>query len=286
MASRVWNGTEGIFSPPDMYGRSPGTFAPPTSYQDSQPDTRGKSAGAVNAAGLRGVSRAIGWNARRLASLQIASDETNGDIQSVITALDAGRLHADMNDVKGQLRALATDGCWKDSKSRVLRASPELVKLLAGLVAKGNAMTIMSLFRFKNTAHGQVQPDGSAVGHAVDIMEYGGFKIHLKNPNNADAAISGVAAVIENLPAGKYTLGLPRPGGGPVIDPEHDVFLPVTSLDQVQKSPSRGHLDKDLEAMHEPARAAVRAALASNTRARVQFLYPDGVDHIHITAVS
>jgi len=220
----------------------------------------------------------------------VQMESTQGDpsegIQAVIAALDQGRLHADMNNVKGQLRGIAKDGSWTDPSSHVLRASPELIRLLAGLLQQGATMTIMSLFRFKNGPHGEPQPDGSAIGRAVDIMEYGGFKIHLKNPENASTAISGVAAVMSHLPAGKYTLGLPRPGGGPLIDPEHDVFFPVTNHDQVSKSPGKGNLQKDLELLLEPARTALRAAIAGNPIARIQFMYPDGVDHIHVKAVS
>jgi hypothetical protein len=206
-------------------------------------------------------------------------------IETVIKALDDGRLIADMNNVKGQLRAIATGGAWTDPAGHVLRASPELIKLLAALVDGNGRLTIMSLFRFKNGPHGEVQADGSAIGRAVDIMGYAGFAIHLKTAANAPNAISGVAAVFSKLPAGKYTIGLPRPGGGSSLDPKSDVFLPVTSLDQVTKSPSHGVFSKDLELVLEPARAALKAAVLQNPAARIQFMYPDGVDHVHVKAV-
>jgi hypothetical protein len=222
---------------------------------------------------------------RSLVQLASAQGEPSSGIEAVLAALDQGRLHADMNNVKGQLRGIAKDGSWSDPSGHILRASTELIRLLAGLLEQGATMTIMSLFRFKNGPHGEPQPDGSAIGRAVDVMEYRGFKIHLKNPENASAAISGVAAVISHLPAGKYTLGLPRPGGGPLIDPEHDVFLPVTNHDQVSKSPGKGNVQKDLELLLEPARTALREAIAANSIARIQFMYPDGVDHLHVKAV-
>jgi hypothetical protein len=126
----------------------------------------------------------------------------------------------------------------------------------------------------------------SAVGHAVDIAAYNSAAIHLKIPANAPSAIRGVASVISKLPAGKYTLGLPRPGGGNHIDPTNDVFLPVTSLDQPQKSPSRGNFRKDLSLILEPARTALTQAVDGNPAARIQFLYPDGVDHLHVTTIA
>jgi hypothetical protein len=190
-----------------------------------------------------------------------------------------------MNNVKGQLRAIAESGQWKDPSGHILRASPELIALLAGLLGVNGRMTIMSLFRYHQGPHGEPQPDGSAVGRAVDIMAYGGYDIHLKTPSNAKAAIAGVAEVISNLPSGRYTLGLPRPGGGARMDPPNDVFLPVTSLDQVSKSPGRGVFKRDLELVREPAQAALRKAFEGNPAARIQFMYPDGVDHIHIKAL-
>jgi len=208
-----------------------------------------------------------------------------GGIAAVIQALDERRLTADMNNVKGQLRAIAADGQWTDPAGRVLRASPELINLLAGLVGVNDTMSIMSLFRFHGGPHGEPQADGSAIGRAVDIMAYGGFSIHVKTPANAPTAISGVAPVISHLPAGKYTLGLPRPGGGPKIDPGNDVFLPVTNLDQVTKSPGKGSFKADLELVLEPARTAIRAAVLRNPGARIQFMYPDGVDHVHVKAL-
>jgi hypothetical protein len=225
-----------------------------------------------------------------------AKGESSADIQAVIAALDAGRLHADLNDVKGQLRGIAAGGSWtgkvkvdKEWVNYDFRACPALVKLLAGLLAEGATMTLMSLFRFnpkkEKNPHGTLQADGSVLGRAVDIMVYNGHKIHLKNPENASDAIAGVAAVISHMPAGLYQLGLPRPVGGDHMDPEHDVFLPVTDLGQRQKSP-KGGIQKHLEALLEPARTEIRNAIAGNSRARFQCLYPDGVDHLHITVLS
>lgn len=46
--------------------------------------------------------------------------------------------------------------------------------------------------------------------------------------------------------------------------------------------PTRGRM----EAVLEPARASLKAAVEQNPTARIQFMYPDGVDHVHVKAVS
>jgi hypothetical protein len=242
----------------------------------------GVAPGDLSSTGQVGVAR------RFLATSTVVHASTpsdaSGGLKAIIRALDEKRLRADMNNVSGQLRALANDGSWTDPGKHVLRASPGLINLLAGLLDRNAALTIMSLFRFKGGPHGEPQPDGSAIGRAVDIMGYQGFNINLKTPSNASNAIGGVAAVISNLPAGRYTIGLPRPGGGALIDPSNDVFFPVTSHDQVDRSPG-GSLARDLEKVLEPARTALKAATASLAGAHIQFMFPDGVDHVHVKAL-
>jgi hypothetical protein len=36
----------------------------------------------------------------------------------------------------------------------------------------------------------------------------------------------------------------------------------------------------------EPARTALTQAVDSNPAAKIQFLYPDGVDHLHVTTIA
>jgi hypothetical protein len=198
-------------------------------------------------------------------------------------------LHADLNRVNEQLHGIAENDSWTDAKHHLFRAAPELIECLAGLLDGQATMTIMSLFRINKenprNPHGEIQADGSAIGRAVDIMVYMGFKIHLKTPDHADEAISGIVEVIGHLPPGKYDLGLPRPGGGALMDPEHDVFFEVTSLKQLRSSPSKGHFNKDLELLLEPARTRLREAFKANPHARIRCMYPDGVDHLHITTL-
>jgi hypothetical protein len=45
-------------------------------------------------------------------------------------------------------------------------------------------------------------------GWALDVAKYDGQNVHMRDP---EQAFAGVTAVIRNLPAGRYQLGLPRP---------------------------------------------------------------------------
>src|SRR5664279_6064079 len=49
---------------------------------------------------------------RSLVQLASAQGEASSGIEAVVAALEQGRLHADMNNVKGQLRGIAKDGSW------------------------------------------------------------------------------------------------------------------------------------------------------------------------------
>jgi hypothetical protein len=260
------------------------TLLSPLGCAEDDSSCRGPTLGSGGPGDPDFVSRHI------LTQIAAENDASPGRMQTILAALAGGRLTADMNNVKGQLRAIGESGSWTDRDQHLFHASPELIGCLAGLLDRQATMTIMSLFRFEEKKprkpHGEIQADGSAIGRAVDIMVYMGFKIHLKTPDNANEAISGIVEVIGHLPAGKYDLGLPRPGGGVLVDPEHDVFLRVTSRDQAQKSPSGGHFNKDLDLLLEPARTRLREAFKGNPHARIRCMYPDGVDHLHITTLA
>jgi hypothetical protein len=214
--------------------------------------------------------------------LSSPSAAPSGGLADIIRALDEKRLRTPMNNVSGQLRSLASSGSWTDPHGNVLRASPGLITLIAGLVSR-NTMTVMSLFRFRGGPHGVLQSDGSAIGFAIDIMAYQEYEINLKTPANANTAINGVAAVIKNLPRGRYQIGLPRPGGHSLIDPAHDVFFKVTNHSQVDHSPG-GLLVKDLELLLEPARTTIKSAVSASA-GQIGFMFPDGVDHVHVKSV-
>lgn len=241
--------------------------------------------GDLETTGQVGIARRFLRNSATEIPSPGSAGDPSGGMQTVIDALESRRLVADLNNVKGQLRAIATAGEWTDPRGGVLRASAGLVKMLAGLTSNNSTMTLMSMFRFGGGAHGAKQADGSGLGQALDIVAYQGFEINLKTPANAGRCISGVAAVIAHLPAGKYTLGLPRPGGGDKIDPDNDVFLPVTDLKQVVRSPG-GSFARDLALVLEPAQSALRAAAQGNNPAQIEFMFPDAVDHLHIKCTS
>jgi len=106
--------------------------------------------------------------------------------------------------------------------------------VLASL-AQGGVVQILSLMDNRGAPHGQVVDDNLAVCWGVDIAGYAGNTINLVNaasddkvpPEKVASTIAGVAAVIANLPAGRYRLGLTRPStgaGGPPM-PSKDVFL-------------------------------------------------------------
>jgi hypothetical protein len=46
-----------------------------------------------------------------------------------------------------------------------------------------------------------------------------------------------------------------------------------------------GAFRKDLEVVLEPARTAMREATNLNPMAKIQYMYPDGVDHVHVEAL-
>ena len=133
----------------------------------------------------------------------------------------------------------------------------------------------MSLFRRASGKH--------TTGRAMDISEYAGFKIDLRSPTaiGAENAITCVTKILENLPVGKYYLGLPRPRGGPARDPANDVFLPVLPDTPLRISPKRNFAG-DIKLVKDKARQAIQAAVLRNPRARILCLYPDAADHLHL----
>jgi len=165
-------------------------------------------------------------------------------------------------------------------------ASKELLALTAALVKAPFVSTkspvgIMSLFRY-GRAHGSLQSNGFLVGRAIDIDYYAGNRINISNPQ---AALNAIEKVIEFMPPWKYVLGLPRPGGGKLIDPARDFFLPVNSLSDNERSPT-GSLPGDLKLIKSAvAKKRITDAIIKNKAARILFLMPDAVDHLHIKAV-
>lgn len=196
-----------------------------------------------------------------------------------LDALDVAVRRGLLLGATAQLKAVAKNRFFTDGRGRITTLSQELVDALVSLVRSGLPVTILSLMRHGAGPHGKPRGRGHAVCSAVDISGYGGRNIHLKNPGNATEAVAGVVAVVENLGPGRYTLGLPRPGGGQKIDPVNDVFLPVADLKDVCSFKSFGSI-------LEPARTALRAAMGRNPAAEIARVMSDAVDHLHVKALA
>ncbi|MBC7474344.1 MAG: hypothetical protein H7263_08640 [Candidatus Sericytochromatia bacterium] len=165
-------------------------------------------------------------------------------------------------------------------------ATKGLLDLLHNLVTsseitKHHPISILSLFRTGRN-HGQKQVNGDIICRAVDIDGYSGNLINMSNPNSS---LKAILKVIDNMPQGRYVVGLPRPGGGSLINPNKDFFLPVNSLSQNERTPT-GTLTGDLKLIkNSDARNKITKAFCKNKKAKVMFLMPDAVDHLHIKAL-
>lgn len=216
-----------------------------------------------------------------------------------------------------QLSQLSQHGhCTVDNQTATLH--DELLTTLESLLSHstprpGHApFSILSLVRTNSGAHGWRAPDGSRVCKAVDINRYAGHAIDMRDPNEA---LEAILAVIDALPAGRYTLGLPRPprlddqGGAldsqryqylglyepgpppyrlrpPYAQRTMNMFLPVNRPEDIEHSPT-GSLQGDLQLIQDPtarARLTTTTAAARARGANILFLYPDALDHLHLKA--
>jgi len=211
-------------------------------------------------------------------------------VRALKDAVAAGRLVFTKRDERPEIEAMDDEGRYFYQKKQTpFQASVELLALLTSLVepGRGQKLEILSLFRTVAAGpHGILQADKTTrLGRAVDIRAYAGNLIDLTHPKNAVQAIRGVARVIERLPAGKFTLGLPRPGlGGDHRDPANDVFLPATPTTILRNTPT-GAFAGDLRLIVKPeAKDAMAQASRGNPMARILFMYPDGNNHLHVKA--
>jgi hypothetical protein len=133
----------------------------------------------------------------------------------------------------------------------------------------------------------ELQPDGTAICSAMDIQQCGQYPINLINGDNVDNTIKGIAAVIAALPCGLYAVGFtrpsPRPKGPPM--PDKDVFLPVKTSADIYKvglplnNPTPQFRNAD-------AAKAINDALTQNPGARMNRMFEDGPDQMHLEVIS
>ncbi len=160
--------------------------------------------------------------------------------------------------------------------SATVSIDPQIVNLLNNLLVFGN-VNVMSLLRRGQSQHGVV--NGNRVTcKAVDIQGYRGIPVQLRDKV---MAINVVCSILERFPEGQFDIGFPRPVGGPTgFNPADDVFFPVPDLATAQLC-WEGRISRSLSQMLQPAQGRVRMAMSPQARFRV--LYPDGLNHLHVS---
>lgn len=160
--------------------------------------------------------------------------------------------------------------------STTVSIDPLIVGLLNNLLTFGN-LDVMSLLRRGQSQHGVVNGD-HVTCKAVDIQGYRGVPVQLQPKT---MVINVVCSILERFPEGQFDLGFPRPVGGATgFHPPDDVFFPVPDLATAQRCWD-GTISCSLSQMLQPAQDRVRMAMSLRTRFRI--LYPDGLNHLHVS---
>jgi hypothetical protein len=168
---------------------------------------------------------------------------------------------------------------------RRVQLSDELIEFLNSLLSDGT-VNVLSLYRYKQSAHGQEMGSGLVVCRAIDIAAYQGSWINLESGMAPITVIQTIAKIIDNLPATNCQIGFPRPRrtyntSDPTdFIPELDVFFPVPDQTTAQKCLD-GRIAMSRGQLKEPARTHISAALARAEARGAKFaaMYPDGKDH-------
>jgi len=206
-----------------------------------------------------------------------AAAGSSADVASVLDAVNTGRITGCGN----QIRAVCKQGFFETPQGNITLSKP-MFAVLAALSGVAR-LDLMSMMRYGHGFHGQVQADGSAVCSAMDIQQFGQFPINLIKGENVDNTISGIEALIRALPAGLYAFGLTRPSlhaqGDPM--PDKDVFLPVKTRADIYKVgfPVSNPTPKFV---NPKAAQIINAALLQSTTVRIDRMFEDGPDHVHL----
>lgn len=198
-----------------------------------------------------------------------------------------GRLIFNNPDDKARFEAIR-DG--RMVGGRTVQLSDELMQFLNDLLADGK-VNVLSLYRYQQSMHGEVMPDGTVVCRAVDIAAYSGSLINLEAGFPADTIIQTVVKIIDHLPATTCQIGFPRPRRKYDQDPTDfipnlDVFFPVPDEDTA-KLCLAGKIGRGRSQLKEPAKTHIVPALARAEARGTTFkaMYPDGKDHCCIFAL-
>jgi hypothetical protein len=205
---------------------------------------------------------------------------TDDDKRDLLAAVQSGQIVG----ATQQIKAVLQNGYLETSNGIVTLAGSMLPVLVA--LSKTARLSLLSLMRYNEGPHGKVRPDGTAVCSAMDIEQFGQFPINLINGDNVDNTIAGIAGVIGALPSGSYAFGLTRPSrmaSGPPM-PDKDVFLPVKTSADIYKvgfplnNPTPQFRNAD-------AAKAINSALTQNSGVRVNRMFQDGPDHMHLEVI-
>ena len=221
--------------------------------------------------GLRaGTGRidALTRNAAMWDNLQLHVGGSSSGIHRIVQALDDGTLRVSNGDASF-LRSV-------DAGSTTVALDPLIVNLMNNLLTFGS-VDVMSLLRRGVSQHGVVT--GSLVTcKAIDIQGFRGVPVRLQP---REMAINVVCRILERFPDGQFDVGFPRPVGGATgFNPADDVFFSVPDLATAQQCWD-GTITRSLSQMLQPAQDRVRMAMVG--RARFRLLYPDGLNHLHIS---
>jgi hypothetical protein len=205
------------------------------------------------------------------------------DRAAVIAAVRDGRIQG----ATDQLSAIDKHGHFDDGRHHNIVLADGMFPVLAELAA-GGPLTLLSLMRFDQGPHGKVFGADVAVCSAMDIKVYAGIPINLLNGQNVDNAIAGVERIIANLPPGLYAIGLPRPSPFPMGPPmpDKDVFLPCDGKIWPMYRPGRPLNNPTPEFVNPVAATTINNALRQNPRARMNRMFEDGPDHLHLEVIS